>query len=52
MILPEGDHEIRFSFEPSIYILGNKVSLVGSIIFILMVAGYFVVLLKKKKKRK
>lgn len=50
MILPAGDHEIRFAFEPSSYIFGNKISFAGSIIFILMVAGYFVVILKKKQK--
>lgn len=50
MILPEGDHEIKFVFEPSSYIIGNKVSLAGSLVFILIVAVYFVLTLKKKPK--
>lgn len=40
MIVPAGDHEIRFSFEPASYYSGNKVSLASSIILIL-VAGSF-----------
>jgi hypothetical protein len=40
MILPAGDHEIKFSFEPASYITGNKISLTSSILLILMIAGY------------
>jgi hypothetical protein len=50
MIVPAGDHQIRFSFEPSSYIIGNKISLVSSIIFILLVAGYFAASFRKKSK--
>lgn len=38
MILPEGDHEIRFSFEPASYYKGNKVSLASSLLLILLFA--------------
>jgi hypothetical protein len=41
MIVPAGDHEIKFSFRPSSYITGNKISLVSSIVLILMFAAYF-----------
>jgi len=50
MIVPGGDHEIRFVFEPSSYIAGNKISLASSILYILMVAGYFSLGLMKKSK--
>lgn len=50
MVLPGGNHEIRFSFEPASYIVGNKVSLVSSIILILMIAGYFLSNLLKRPK--
>jgi hypothetical protein len=50
MIVPGGDHEIRFVFEPSSYIVGNKISLASSILYILMVAGYFSLGLMKKSK--
>ena len=40
MIVPEGEHEIRFSFEPSSYITGNKISLASSLILILAIAGF------------
>jgi hypothetical protein len=43
MILPAGDHEIKFSFEPASYIAGNKISLASSILLILMIAGYILI---------
>ena len=41
MVLPGGNHEIKFSFEPASYITGNKVSLISSLLLILIIAGYF-----------
>jgi hypothetical protein len=41
MILPPGDHEIRFVFKPSSYFTGNTISLISSVLLILMVAAYF-----------
>jgi hypothetical protein len=41
MILPDGTHQVKFSFEPSSYINGNKISLASSILLILITAGYF-----------
>jgi hypothetical protein len=49
MVVPAGDHEIRFSFEPASYYTGNKISLASSVIFILLVAGYFVISILNKK---
>lgn len=40
MIIPAGDHEIKFRFEPASYIVGNKVSYASSAIFILLILGY------------
>jgi hypothetical protein len=40
MVLPAGDHEIKFSFEPASYIAGNKISLASSILLILLFAGF------------
>lgn len=40
MVVPGGEHEIRFSFEPRSYSLGNKISLASSVLLILMAAGY------------
>lgn len=42
MIVPAGDHEIRFSFKPDSYITGNKISLGSSIVLILLFAAYFI----------
>jgi hypothetical protein len=50
MIVPAGKHEIKFTFEPSSYIIGNKVSLASSIALILMAAGYFFMRFTKKAK--
>jgi hypothetical protein len=41
MVVPGGDHEIRFVFEPSSYYVGNKISLASSLLLILMLGGYF-----------
>ncbi len=49
MVVPAGDHEIRFSFEPASYYTGNKISLASSLLFILLAAGYFTMTLLKKK---
>jgi uncharacterized membrane protein YfhO len=40
MVVPAGDHEIKFVFEPSSYITGNKVSLASSVLLILILGGY------------
>ncbi len=48
MIAPEGDHEIRFVFQPSSYTSGNKVSLASSLLLILIIAGFAYTELKKK----
>jgi len=41
MVVPAGDHEIKFTFKPASYYMGNKVSLASSVILILLCAGYF-----------
>jgi hypothetical protein len=40
MILPPGDHEIKFVFKPSSYIAGNNISLASSVLLILLLAAY------------
>jgi hypothetical protein len=49
MIVPGGNHEIKFVFKPASYYTGNKISLASSFIFILMVAGYLFYAIKNKK---
>jgi hypothetical protein len=48
MVVPEGEHEIKFIFEPSSYIIGEKVSMGSSLLLILLIAGYFGYTLMKK----
>jgi hypothetical protein len=43
MIVPAGDHEIRFAFMPASYYTGNKVSLASSVLLILILAGYIAI---------
>jgi len=50
MILPEGDHEIKFVFRPASYITGNKISLASSLVLFLLTAGYFVIPKLKRTK--
>ena len=40
MIVPAGNHEIIFRFEPASYYVGNKISWASSGIFILLILGY------------
>jgi hypothetical protein len=40
MVLPAGSHEVEFRFEPDSFYLGNKVSMAGSLILILLIAGF------------
>jgi hypothetical protein len=50
MVVPAGDHEIKFLFSPSSYIVGNKISFASSILLIFLFAGYFVANNKMKFK--
>jgi len=50
MILPGGTHQVKFAFEPSSYINGNKISLASSILLILLTAGYFFSRFMKRSK--
>lgn len=48
MSVPSGDHIIKFTFEPSSYYIGNKISLVSSLIFILLLITYIIYSFKRK----
>jgi len=37
MVLPAGEHKLQFRFEPSVYVVGEKISLISSIILILLI---------------
>jgi hypothetical protein len=49
MVVPAGDHEIKFIFKPVSYYAGNKISLASSVLLILLCAGYFFFRYKKSK---
>ncbi|PIF05532.1 MAG: hypothetical protein CSA36_06430 [Draconibacterium sp.] len=51
LVVPEGEHEIEFKFHPSSYYVGNKISMAGSILLLLIIAGYFVAEFMKKRKQ-
>jgi len=50
MVVPGGEHEIKFVFKPSSYYTGNKVSLASSILLMLLIAGYIASGIIKKSK--
>ena len=50
IIVPGGNHKIKFIFKPASYYIGNKISLSSSLIFFLLAAGYIVVKLRNKNK--
>jgi hypothetical protein len=47
MILPAGAHKVEFKFEPKVYRIGEKISLISSILLILVVIGLAVVEIRK-----
>ena len=50
MVVPAGDHEIKFTFKPASYYIGNKISLASSVLLILLCAGYFFTRFNRKSK--
>jgi hypothetical protein len=50
MVVPAGDHEIKFIFKPVSYFVGNNVSLASSVLLILLFSGYFLAKFKMKSK--
>jgi len=50
MAVQAGDHEIRFVFAPDSYFIGNKISLISSIIMILLLVSFPVLMHINKKK--
>jgi len=49
MSVPAGEHIIEFKFEPRSYFMGNRISYISSIIFILLALTYLGFYLKKNK---
>lgn len=52
MEVPAGDHEIKFTFEPASYKIGNKISFASSAIFVLLAVGFFIRTLTNRKLKK
>jgi hypothetical protein len=51
MIVPEGKHEIVFKFEPRSYYTGEKISLAGSILLMLLLVGTIAFEVRKRLKK-
>ena len=49
MRIPAGQHEIVFEFKPQSYYMGEKISLLGSIILILAIGGYLFMTYRESK---
>ncbi len=50
MVLPEGDHKVDFRFEPVVYTLGETLSRISSLIFIVLALGAAILEFRKSKK--
>jgi hypothetical protein len=50
LIIPSGDHQIRFSFAPSSYIIGNRISFISSLVFVLLAAAYILFQVRTKRR--
>ncbi len=49
LALPPGENEIRFHFAPQSYRTGNNTALAGSLVLLMLTAGYIFMLAKKRK---
>jgi hypothetical protein len=52
MMIPKGEHTVVFEFKPKSYYNGEKVSLAGSIMLLLLLGGAVFLEFKNKKKKK
>lgn len=52
MIVPAGNHDIEFRFEPRSYSLGEKVSLAGSVLFAILLVGLAAMEIRKIRAQK
>lgn len=50
MLIPAGNHEIIFRFEPASYNTGNKISYASSALYILLILGYLFKVMRSKSK--
>ena len=48
IILPQGEHDIEFRFEPKSYYTGEKISLAGSVLMAILILGFIAVEIKRK----
>ena len=49
LVIPKGEHEIVFKFEPNSYYIGNKISLASSLVLLLVCAAGVFVFIKRRK---
>ncbi|MCF6169914.1 MAG: YfhO family protein [Bacteroidales bacterium] len=52
MVVPEGKHTIDFKFEPRVWVVGEKVSFVASLLLILLFLGWAVMEVRRAVNRK
>ncbi len=50
MVVPAGEHKIEFKFEPQSYFTGEKVSLAGSVLLVLIIGAALFFEYRRKKK--
>jgi len=49
MVLPAGDYDIRFKFQPVSYRMGNNISLASSAILLLLLLGMGLMEFRRRK---
>ena len=47
MVVPAGDHKIEFRFEPAVYRIGERISLISSVLLIILVLGVVIMEVRK-----
>lgn len=49
MVIPAGKHKIEFKFQPKSVVVGTKIDLISSILFVLLIVGGLVMEYRKKE---
>ena len=50
MVIPAGKHTVEFAFKPAVYVVGEKISMAGSILVLLISFGGMFVAYRKEEK--
>lgn len=51
MVVPEGEHIIEFDFKPAVFIIGERISFISSLLLLLLIFGGIIYEIKNNRKK-